>query len=172
MIRSLEDLRSRTTPLDECWIWSGGLTQKGYGFFIRGRKKLRVHRLALELTGVRVTSEDLVLHSCDRPACCNPAHLRVGTHEDNVRDAMDRNRVACGTRKKNAKLTDERVRVARADYSHGATVSSLAKRFSVDYRTMKDVVLGRAWKHVNAEGLSPSRGEPFLAAAVDSSDSS
>lgn len=172
MIRSLEDLRSRTTSLDECWIWCGGLTEKGYGFFRVGKRKLRVHRLALELTGVRVASEDLVLHSCDRPACCNPAHLRVGTHQDNVRDAMDRNRVACGTRKKNAKLTDERVRVARADYSRGATVSSLAKRFGVDYRTMKDVVLGRAWRHVNAEGLDPSQGEPFLAATVDSSDSS
>lgn len=51
------------------------------------------HRFSYELA----TGEDItglfVLHSCDNPPCCNPAHLRVGTQKDNMADARAKGRM-------------------------------------------------------------------------------
>lgn len=39
-----------------------------------------------------------ILHSCDRPRCVFGAHLRVGTRQDNMDDAVTRKRMATGDR--------------------------------------------------------------------------
>ena len=70
----------RTEPgPDGCIDWRGA---KHYGEF-RG---LGAHRVAVWLeTGLDPGPLD-VLHACDRPPCCAPAHLSVGTHLENMHD--------------------------------------------------------------------------------------
>ena len=63
-----------------------------YGVVTINGRNYRVHRLALERELGRPIHPGLdVLHSCDRPACCNPEHLREGTDKDNRRDSWERN---------------------------------------------------------------------------------
>jgi hypothetical protein len=71
-----------------CWIWRGAKTDKGYGHFKSMGKTRGAHRTAYELFVGPIPTGLYVLHRCDVPPCCNPAHLFVGTNRDNVQDAI------------------------------------------------------------------------------------
>ena len=82
---------------DTCWLWTGGGGGRTYG---RGNVDPfgtgQAHRISYRLNVGPIADGLLVLHSCDRPACVNPAHLRLGTHQDNVNDAVSRRRYRHG----------------------------------------------------------------------------
>lgn len=81
----------------ECLCYEGGTHDgKGYGSVVvgnkhTGRRRIKTHRIAHALFNGPI--EDLcVLHACDNPPCCNPAHLRTGTIADNQRDMANKGR--------------------------------------------------------------------------------
>lgn len=60
-------------------------------------KHFRVHRVVYEISNkCTITSNDIIMHSCDNPACCNPRHLTKGTHGDNMKDKVKKGRQAKG----------------------------------------------------------------------------
>ena len=83
---------------DACWPWMGCTLPSGYGRCMwRGRQE-NAHRIAWSLTTAlpiprgRSKTSELILHSCDNPQCCNPRHLRKGTHQENMNDRDERRR--------------------------------------------------------------------------------
>lgn len=42
--------------------------------------------------------ENVMLHSCDNPLCCNPAHVSLGTQAENVRDMHSKGRARYTTK--------------------------------------------------------------------------
>lgn len=92
--------------VEECWEWRGRKTEKGYGkTSVRSKPKL-AHRTAWTFSHGAIPGDLFVLHNCDNPGCCNPAHLRLGTQADNMEDRRIRRRTARGERIRSAKLSD------------------------------------------------------------------
>ncbi len=80
--------------IGDCWVWNGARTPNGYGNIRVGYTVRVVSRLALCLaTGVSLSVQADACHKpvCPSRACCNPAHLDWGTHQDNcaMRESWD-----------------------------------------------------------------------------------
>lgn len=93
-------LLSRLTKLPNgCWEidghthkTSGDPRTRGYGFMSYRCETWVAHRLSFFLHNGHIDPKLDVLHGCDNPPCCNPAHLTQGTDADNIGDAMKRGR--------------------------------------------------------------------------------
>lgn len=81
--------RIRVLP-NGCWQWQKTLDAHGYGAFRAGGKQYKAHRAAYELW--KGPTPLPVLHRCDNRGCCNPDHVRPGTHADNTADMLERGR--------------------------------------------------------------------------------
>lgn len=134
---------------DECWPWERATNQYGYGIFYRGRDatgKLRyrvAHRMALELSGADVPDKNVVMHICDNPPCCNPAHLRVGTQGDNMADCASKGRSAKGFMLPQTKLSDAVVADIRARRENGELIVDLAREYGVSHSLVSMIVHGK-----------------------------
>ncbi len=135
----------------ECWPWIGSRIPNGYGQVKYHGQAYTAHDLAYILTNGPIPSGMLVMHSCDNPPCCNPAHLSAGTNLDNSRDMVKKNRHIniCGERHWNAKLTDEQVRTIRKDIRRPCIV---AKEYGVSPTHVSYLKSGRGRKGVVKNG--------------------
>lgn len=89
-------VKSYRVAASGCWIWT-----KGYAGGRNGRygmlrlpdgSAITAHRLSYALHKGPIPAGMYVCHSCDNPACCNPAHLWLGTNSDNQLDAVAKGR--------------------------------------------------------------------------------
>jgi len=92
---------------DDCWLWIAAVSTEGYGEFWVGGKLEKASRVAWSRTNGPIPAGLFVLHSCDSrysPSdftyrkCCNPAHLFLGTNQDNMDDMVKKGRSAKGKR--------------------------------------------------------------------------
>ncbi len=141
----VEHVRSRLTAITAagCWEWTGAKALQGYGVIrvqVGGKSKLlRVPRIMCEAVhGPCPEGKDRVLHSCDNPPCANPDHLRWGTAQENIQDAIQRGRLA-------SKLDPDRVRSIRQDPRNHQLI---AADYGVSDALIDQVKSGKAWGHV------------------------
>jgi hypothetical protein len=134
----------------KCHIWKGGPNKSGdirteirvYGKLIKG------HILACEInTGRHKKKEEITRHICGVSLCCNPTHLKFGTHHENSVDALQHGTV------KFAKLNAEKVKEIRTFSGlNGKEKQNKAKELSQKYNVSLDTIYNvfkkRTWQHV------------------------
>lgn len=81
-------------PNSGCWLWSGSLSDKGYGWFRLGTTQ-KAHRLTLMAGGAEIPSDRVVDHRCRVPSCVNPAHLEVVTNAVNLQRSKSATKTHC-----------------------------------------------------------------------------
>lgn len=147
--------RAQIDLLSGCWNWIGTKNAKGYGVIAgvmdgqrlvpKGQQML-AHRVSwLMHCGPIPKGEGahgtVVMHTCDNPACVNPAHLRLGTQSDNVKDMVAKGRKVSGTpsgvKHWNSSIKDQ-ADIDLICATVGKT-KELAERFGVDVCTIKRI---------------------------------
>jgi len=126
----------------ECWDWQGTLC-RGYGtIWVNGRLE-KAHRVSWEFINGKIPEKKLVLHRCDNEKCVNPAHLFMGDHLDNMRDAANKKRM----HHSNRKPTIEEIHLIR-NLRSSFTQDELAKRFGFHSSTIRKIQLRQTWETV------------------------
>lgn len=135
---------SQLIQVDDCLEWPGAIDTRGYGHFRSGRQIVRAHRAAFESAFGAIPHGAHVLHKCDNRRCCNPEHLRLGTHAENMADMVSKGRShkPSGESNGRALLSDADVSAIRADPRGTRTI---AKDYPVSRSAIQRIKTGRAW---------------------------
>ncbi len=144
---------------DECWEWTRAKGTNGYGCIQIDGKACSTHRVSYVIHNGAIPAGFHVLHSCHNPPCVNPAHLRTGTHQDNMRDRnAAEHHLRCGARGEengSARLKGADVIAIRALYASGNyTHAKLGKMYDMSQVTIGEITRGKTWKHIPVEEKS------------------
>lgn len=142
-----ERLDYYSTPIPECGchIWMGSVDKDGYGKIYYKNRHDKAHRVSYKLSYGDIQDGLMVCHKCDTPSCINPAHLFLGTPLDNNKDRTLKNRGIKGSRVGVSKLSDDLVRLIRADQR---PQTHIAKDYGVSQSSISAIKLGKTWKHI------------------------
>ena len=142
----------------ECWEWTAKERVSGYGRVGvggRGRGSVLAHRAVWEEINGPVPEGPgyhgmVVMHTCDNRLCCNPAHLVLGTQQENIKDMLRKKRgklppQGCGEEAGNNKFTEEQI---KAVIAAKGSYPQIAKATGVTLGMVKMVKRNKCWKHL------------------------
>ena len=134
-----------------CWPWLGGINPDGYGNFTYKGHTYGAPRVCWSIYwngGIIPESVEETRHSCHKPICCNPNHLSIGSHLDNMRDRSLAGRSA-------SKLQSKEVLDIRTLYATGRhSITRLADQYDVSPSRISFILNHKSWLHVE-DDLQP-----------------
>ena len=79
-----KQIKPKLALYEHCHIFTGSTTSNGYGRVRTVAGVLRTHRVAYEALKAPIPQGMEVMHLCNTKLCCNPEHLKLGTHAENM----------------------------------------------------------------------------------------
>lgn len=136
--------------LGPCWLWQASRNAGGYGSFGIDNGTGLAHRVSYTIHYGPIPEGLDVLHRCDVRACVRPAHLFLGTDQDNVDDkvAKGRHAVLRGSDHGEAKLTEAEVYDIRQRAADDERYADIAAEYGIAAGYVTMIVAGKVWKHV------------------------
>ncbi len=131
----------------DCWLWIAHTNNKGYGQFGLEGSLYLAHRISYTIANGD-PGELNVNHTCDTPACVNPAHLWTGTQQEGMNDMIAKGRHCHGSQHDKANLTEKQVEEILASEEFYQT---LADHYGVALGTISKIKRGEKWKHVKGK---------------------
>lgn len=138
---------------DGHWIWEGsrcGLKRE-YGQTTMKGRRMVAHRAVWLLLRGPVPEGMELLHQCPFTLCVNPDHLRVGTHSENILEAVAARGswAPRGEANTSAKLTWDKVAQIRERAAAGEMQAALAAEFGVSQPAISYIVRGKKWRETS-----------------------
>jgi len=127
---------------------------KADGYFRIGSERegrMLLHRFIYVQKFGEIKAGHVIRHRCDNKQCINPDHLLEGSHADNVQDRVDRDRNNCvkGANHYRAKLDEPQVLEI---FNNTVTpIKELAQKYNVSYDTVRNIKIGKVWKHITTK---------------------
>lgn len=123
----------------------------GYAVCWHDKKCARLHRVTYCIANNLTLSDiegKVVRHTCDNGRCINPAHLIIGTRQDNHADMVERGRQVARGNHGCAVLTAEQVATIRRRYVPRHPVNggaALAREFGIHQTHVSKLVNNKRW---------------------------
>ena len=141
---------------NECWEWKGYKNADGYGRTWINDRGYYAHRVIFDLAFPKTitlsapkNTEEIgfLLHTCDNPSCCNPKHLFVGNHVDNMADKVAKGRSPdySGDKGPRCKLSMVQAQEIRQKRKEGVSARELAKQYEISLPSIKTLLAGKSY---------------------------
>lgn len=141
-------LTKATQSSNGCLIVKACSDKDGYPLAWKNSRNGKLHRLSRLVLEKKLQRplHELALHTCDNPACVNPAHLYEGTQKQNRLDSKIRNRTAKGKANgKPRKLTESSVIDIRSRAASGEPQHKIASDYRIHQVTVSKIIRKETW---------------------------
>ena len=154
---------------DGCWEWTAGRHPAGYGKFTAEKTSVTAHRFSFAMHHGKEPGSLNVCHACDNPWCVNPAHLFLGTQQENIADKYKkgRERHLYGDDNPHSRLTTEQVQQIRICLAAGMQGRELCRLFGVRPMAISNIKNGRLWKHLPPPHIPSIQAGPLSSGPLD-----
>jgi hypothetical protein len=148
--------KSVVNDITGCRIWTGSLTDGGYGRMHLKKQYVHVHRVVYEAFVDKIPDGKIVMHKCDNRACIEVSHLVIGTLIDNNKDRDMKGRTArqFGTTNGMAKFVDDDIVSIRSIIPSTSILNYkeirdwVASEYNVCPGTIASIVKRKTWTHI------------------------
>jgi hypothetical protein len=143
--RFWKSFEKRTKKAGDCLEWTGAKVD-GQPICLWDGKQSRVRRVVYELAIGELEDGMVVTPSCRNRLCVRQSHLKKITVKESY--GLMWNNTTYGERKGSARLTEENIKVIRELHTSGMGAAQLARAFGVGATTVRHIITGRTWAHV------------------------
>ncbi len=130
---------------DDCYDWTGFIDPNGRAMFHFNGTKCSAARAAWIMAKGPIPDGLFVCHRCDNGRCSRLDHLFLGTHQENMDDAVAKRRMPRGDNNRLSKLSEADVRMIQTS---AATQRVLAESFGVSQSLISLIRSHRRRKHL------------------------
>lgn len=133
-----------------CWDWKGKFEKSGYAkmscrFELGAR---HAHKASYLIHIGQIPEGMQINHLCNNRECSNPTHIYAGTQQENMRDKIESNHQAKGSKNGNSKLDETKVMKIKTLLNSGKDIKFISDIFNVTPTQIYNIKKNKQWKHV------------------------